>query len=424
MRRKWQFLAVCLGVLFIANLIFAGPLVPDVMAKKKPIRIGFGMALSGPLGPAGKAAVLSMEICAEDFNKKGGVLGRKIELVYYDDHSKPADIPAIYTKLITVDKVDFVVSPYATALIAPAMPVVMKHNMIFPSLFGLAVNEKFNYKYYFQIMPGGPDPYVSWSEGFFGLAAEQKPKPKTIALLAVDNEYGVNGQDGAVVNAKKYGFEVVYKKRYPPGTVDYTPLMRAIKAINPDIVLINSYPGGSVGTLKAAKEVGLKPKIFGGGMVGLQYTAIQKALGPDLNGILNYWFWAPEPTLKFPGIDEFLAKYQAKAAKQGLDPLGYYLPPFAYAYLQLLLQAVEATGSTDQVTVGEYIRNNEFETVVGKVKFAPNGEWSKSRTLQVQIQNINSHEVSEFSKPGKFVVLYPKEWASGKIIYPFPGWKK
>jgi branched-chain amino acid transport system substrate-binding protein len=424
MGKKLKYLTVCLSVLFVTALIFAGPLASNAQAEKKPIKIGFSMALSGGLAAAGKAALLSMQICAEDFNAKGGVLGRPIELVYYDDHSKPADVPGIYTKLITVDKVDFVVGPYGTALIAPAMPIVMQHEMVFITLFGLAINKTFNYPYYFQIMASGPDPYIGWSEGFFEVAAEQKPKPKTVALLAVDNEYGVNGQIGAEKNAEKNGFKVVYKKRYPPGTVDYTPIMRAIKADNPDIVWMSTYPPGTVGTIKAAREVGLEPKMFGGGLVGSQYTSIQQNFGPDMNGITFYTFWAPAPTLKFPGVDEFLAKYQEKAGKQGLDPLGYYLPPPAYAYLQVLLQAIEATKSMDQKTVGNYMRESWFETVLGKLKFAPNGEWWQSRVLQVQLNGIKGHDVSEFADPANWSVIAPKKWACGKFTYPFQGWKK
>jgi len=425
MRRKLQFLAVCLEVLFITSLIFVGPLTSGAQAAEKPIRIGFSMALSGGLGSAGKAALLSLQICAEDINAKGGVLGRPVELVYYDDRSDPVEASNIYTKLIKVDKVDFVLGPYATAPIAAALPVAMENKMVFVALFGVANNEQLNYKYYFQILPAGPEPYIGWSNGFFELASQQTPKPKTVALLAEDNAYGINAQIGAERNAKKYGFEIVYKKKLASGTTDCTPMMKEIKELKPDIVYLATYPPAVVSTIKAAKEVGLKPKIFGGGLVGAQYTSVQTGLGPDLNGIIFQHFWVPEPTLKFPGIEEFLKKYQTRAVSiQGLDPLGYYLTPWAYAYLQVLSQAIEATKSLDQATVGEYIRNNTFETIVGKIKFAPNGEWTVERVLQVQVQNVKSHDVSEFSKSGTFIVLYPKEFVSGKIIYPFLGWEE
>jgi branched-chain amino acid transport system substrate-binding protein len=423
MGKKFKFITVCLSVLFLTALIFAGLLTPDVHAQNKPIKVGFSMALSGGMAAAGKAALMSMQICVEDFNAKGGVLGRPVELVYYDDHSKPADVPGIYTKLISVDKVDFVVGPYATAMIAPSMPIVMQQKMVFISLYGLGINSKFHYPYKFDIMPAGPHPYTDWSKGFFEVASEQTPKPKTVALLAVDNEYGVNGQSGADENAKAYGMKVVYKERMPPGTTDCTPLMRAIKAKNPDIVWMSTYAPETVCTLRAAKEVDLVPKMIGGGLVGAQFTSIQTSLGPDLNNVIFYHTWAPAPTLKFKGIDAFLKKYQAQAVKEGVDPLGYYLPPYAYAYVQILFQAIEATKSMDQKTVGEFMRKNEFDTVVGKVKFDAQGEWVKSRMLQVQVQGVKSHDVSEFAKPGTFAVLYPTEWAYGKIVYPFPGWK-
>jgi branched-chain amino acid transport system substrate-binding protein len=169
----------------------------------------------------------------------------------------------------------------------------------------------------------------------------------------------------------------------------------------------------------AAHEVGLTPKIFGGGMVGLQFAALLTKLGSKLNGIVNYDFWVPEPTLKFPGIEEFLQKYQTRAEKEGVDPLGYYLPPFAYAYLQVLGKAIEATKSLDQGKVAEYIRSNEQDTIVGKMKFAPNGEWATGRVLQVQFQGIEGTDVAQFKKPGKRPVLYPEKYKSGNLIYPY-----
>jgi branched-chain amino acid transport system substrate-binding protein len=377
------------------------------------------MALTGGLAAQGKAALLAMEIWREDVNKAGGLLGRPVEFVYYDDQTKPATIPGIYTKLLDVDKVDFAVSGYGTNLIAPAMPIVIERGLVFMGLFGLANNEKFNYPYYFQIAPNGPNPAAEFSRGFFELATKQNPKPNTVALVGADAEYPHNALAGARENIRKFGFEVVYDGTYPPATVDFTSIVRAIKATNPDIVFVASYPPDSVGMVRAAHEVGLKPKLFGGGMVGLQFATFLTNLGPKLNGIVNYDFWVPEPTLNFPGINEFLKKYQAQAEKAGVDPLGHYLPPWAYANLQVLGQAIEAAKSTDQKTVGEYIRSHEFETIVGTVKFGPNGEWEKARMLVVQYQNIKGSDIGQFAAPGKRVVLFPEEWKSGTMIYPY-----
>ncbi|MEK6711613.1 MAG: amino acid ABC transporter substrate-binding protein [Nitrospinota bacterium] len=407
-----------MAIVIGGTLALAGVPVPPAHAAQ-PIRIGFGMPLTGALAGGGKASLLSMQIWAEDVNKSGGLLGRPVELVYYDDQSKPANVPVIYSKLLDVDKVDFVVSSYGTAVISAALPLVMERGLVFMGLGGTGVNEKFKYSNYFQIMPMGPDPRRNFSTGFFEVVKKLNPKPQTIALLAEDAEFATNAVHGARENAKEAGLKTVYDKTYPPGTTDLTPVVRSIKALNPDIVFVGSYPPGSVGIIQAVQEVGLKPKVFGGAMVGLQFAAIQAKLGPMLNGIVNFDFWVPEPTLKFPGIDAFLQKYQARAPKLGVDPYGHYIAPWAYAYVQVLGEAVAATKSLDQKKIADYIRSHAHDAIVGKVKFGPNGEWLKSRTLQVQFQNVKDNAIEQFREPGKRVVLWPEEWKSGELIYPY-----
>ncbi len=406
-----------LAITLVAGAMFV--MSPAQAQDKKPLKIGFSMALTGPLAGAGKAALIAMEIWKDDVNKKGGLLGRPVEFVYYDDATSPAKVPPIYSKLLNVDKVDLVVSSYGTNEISPAMPLVMRKGLVFMSLFGLAVNDKFNYNRYFQIMPAGPVPGDDWSRGFFDIAMEQKPKPKTIALLSEDADFALAAVAGARHHAKRLGLKIVYDKTFPFGSPDVTPVMQAIKAANADLVYVGSYPGGSVALVKAANELGLKAKMFGGGMVGLQFAGIQKNLGPMLDGIVNYDFWVPEPTLDFPGVKEFLAKYQEAAKGKGVDPFGHYLPPYAYAYLQVLGDAINKVGSLDQKKLAAYIHKTTFTTVVGKVKFGKNGEWAKSRTLQVQFRDVEPNNLAQFNKPGKRIVLYPKAFRSGEVKYPY-----
>src|ERR671918_443680 len=377
----------------------------DGARAQEPIRIGFSMALTGGLAGAGKPALIAMEIWRDDVNEAGGLLGRPVEFVYYDDQTQPANVPKIYTKLLNVDNVDLVVSGYGTNLTAPAMPIIMREGMVFMSLFALAANEQFNYDRYFQIMPAGPEPKEDWSRPFIKLAVDKGLQ--TIALVGADAEFAQNAVEGARTNAKEAGLEIVYDESYPPNTVDFTPIIRAIQATNPDVVFVGSYPPDSAGMVRAANELSLLT-----------------SLGPMLNGIVNYDFWVPEPTLDFPGIQEFLAKYEERAEGQGVDPLGHYLPPFAYAYMQVLGDAIEAVGSLDQQAIADHIRDNTFETVVGPVKFGPNGEWATSRVLMVQLQNIEDGELDQFRKPGKRVVILPEEWASGELIFPYTDAKK
>jgi branched-chain amino acid transport system substrate-binding protein len=384
-----------------------------------PIKIGFSMSETGGLASGGKPALLAMEMWRDDINAKGGLLGRQVEFVHYDDQSTPANVPAIYTKLIDVDKVDLVVSAYATGQIAPAMPIVMQHNMVFMALFGTAVNDKFSYDKYFQILPNGKDTAIAPSYGFFQVAMSMNPKPKTVALISADAEFAQNVITGARRVVKDLGLEVVYDRSYPPSTVDYAPIVRAVQATNPDIVYVASYPPDSVGIVRAVSEIGLKTKIFGGGMIGIAFTPIKQQLGPLLNGIVAYDVYVPEPTMKFPGTEDFLTRYQAKAAGQGVDPLGYYLPPFAYSEMQILGDAITKVGSLDQAKLATYIHAPTVPTVAGDVKFAENGEWEKGRVLFVQYQGVKGTDLDQFRKAGTQVILYPPEFKSGTFRYPY-----
>src|SRR5213594_2825678 len=370
---NWALIGATVGALVLAS---GGVFVAR---GADPIKIGFGMALTGGLSANGKPALLAVEIWKDDVNKKGGLLGRPVQLIYYDDQTNPATVPGIYTKLLDVDKVDLIIYGYGTNLIAPLMPIAMERKLTILGMFGLANNEKYRYPKFFQIQPAGPDPQTSTAIGFFELAATQTPRPQTVAIVGADAEYPQNALVGARELIKKFGFKTVYDKTYPPSTVDYTPIVRAIKATNPDIVFVASYPPDSVGMLRAAQEVGLQPKIFGGGMVGLQFTTVMTSLGPMLNGIVNYDFWAPEATMMFPGIKEFFAEYQKRAKEGGVDPLGYYLPPYAYSAVQI---------------------------------------------LGLANQGIKGTDVEQFRVPGKKVVLYPEEFKSGNVIYPYPAAQK
>src|SRR5256885_188028 len=228
---------------------------------QEPLKIGFSMSLTGPLGGNGRAALLAMQMWAEDVNTKGGLLGRPIRLVYYDDQTNPANVPGLYTKLLDIDKVDLIVSSYGTDVIAPAM--------------------------------------------------------------------------------------------------------RATQPPTPDRVFVASYPPDSAGIVRAANEVALKTRQFGGAMIGVQYATLKTQLGPLLNGVVAWEVYAPEPTIKFPGVEEFLARYQPLAAAQQLDPLGFFLPPYAYAMMQIVGEAVQRVGKIDQSKIAEDIHSHEFTTVVG-----------------------------------------------------------
>jgi branched-chain amino acid transport system substrate-binding protein len=385
-----------------------------------PIKIGFGMSLTGPLAANGKMSLVAMQVWEDDINSTGGLLGRPVKLVYYDDQSNPSQVPGIYSKLLDIDKVDLIVSGYASTQIAAAMPVAIERKKLFVSLFGTGVNEKFNYTRYFSMIPNGPTPKPAFTRGFFKVAEVQKPKPQTIAIAMADAEFGRNACEGAAENAKTSGFKIVYNKPYPPHTTDFSPIVRAVQALNPDLFVICSYPLDTVGMVKAMHEVGFKPKMWGGAMVGLQSTVFKTQLGPMLNGVVNFETWLPVQSMKFPGSFELLKKYQERAKAAGTDPLGYYMTVWAYADLQVLGDAIKATKSLNDDKLAAYMHKATFHTVVGDVKFDKQGEWAQERTLAAQFQHVKGNSVDDFRDPTKTeVIIYPPKYKSGDVIYPY-----
>jgi branched-chain amino acid transport system substrate-binding protein len=403
----------------VAATVFVLPPAPGSAQSGEPIKIGYAIALTGPLAPNGKSAQLAQKIWEEDTNARGGLLGRPVKLVVYDDQTNPATISGIYTKLLDADKVDLIIGPYGTNSVAPTMPVAIQRNKLLISLFALAVNDEFNYPKYFSMIPTGPTPKSAISKGFFDAAMAQNPRPQTMAIVGADAEFSKNASDGARENAGAAGLKIVYDKSYPPNTGDFSPIVRAIAATSPDIVVICAYPLDAVGMVRAVNEVGFKPKMVGGAMVGLQSTAFKLQLGPLLNGFVNFDYWLPVPKLEFAGTAEFMKKYQARAAAEGVDPLGYFLAPWGYSQLQVLGQAIEATKSLDDGKLADHIRGTTFKTVVGDVKFGKHGEWAQSRVLQVQFQGIKGNDLAQFKDISTQVIVTPADYKSGEVIYPY-----
>jgi branched-chain amino acid transport system substrate-binding protein len=393
-------------------------MLPDASLAADPIKIGFGMSLTGKLAANGKMALLGMQIWEDDVNSKGGLLGRPVKLVYYDDQSNPAQVPGIYAKLLDVDKVDLIVSGYASTQIAAAMPIAIERKKVFTGLSGAGINEEFHYSRYFAMIPTGPNAKAAFTAGFFKVAAAQAPKPQTVALVHADAEFGQNACEGARANANTFGFKIIYDKSYPPETVDFAPMVRAIASINPDLLVVCSYPVDTAGLIKAVHEIGFRPKMWGGAMVGLQSTALKAQLGPLLNGIVNFETWLPVGSLASAASLDFLKKYQQRAATAGTDPLSFY-PVMAYADLEVLGAAVTATKSLSDDALATYMHEAQFHTVVGDIKFGSDGEWTEDRMLAAQFQNIKTKSPEEFRQPQTEIVVYPSAFATGELVYPY-----
>ena len=384
-----------------------------------PLRIGYCLSLSGPLASNGKTARLAHQIWQENVNAGGKLLGRPVELVCLDDQTNPKLVADLYQRLLDVDKVDLVIGGYGDNSVAPAMPLIIERQRFFLGLMALAVNAKFNYPRYFVMIPTGPHPNMALTEGFFQVAARQDPKPETVAILVADAPFSQSPTQGAKDHLERQGMRVVFEGKYPLSTTDFTSYMEDLKKANPDVIFFCSYINDSIGLVKAMNAAGLSPKQVGGAMIGPQNGVVKAELGPLLNGLVNYEYWLPVPSLLNPEIQSLLATYQSRAEQAGADPLGYYVAPLAYAQMQVLEQAIRAAGNTDDADLSDYTRKATFDTVVGKVTFGEGGGWAQPRVLTLQFRNIESGSISEFRKPNTQAVVYPPDMASASVIYPY-----
>jgi branched-chain amino acid transport system substrate-binding protein len=384
-----------------------------------PIRIGYSLSLSGPVAENTKAARLAHRIWEEDINSRGGLLGRKVELICVDDHGDASQVSGIYIQLLDKEHVDLVIGGYGTNTIGASMPVVIERNRFLIGLMGLGVNGNLHYPNYFAMIPTGPRPNPALTEGFFELAASQTPKPQTVAVLSADAEFSRNPVIGARENATNYGMQIIHEQTYPLSTGNFTPIINHLKTINADILFLCSYLEDSIGLVRAIHASDYRPKMVGGAMIGPQSASVKTELGPLLNGFVNYEYWMPVPKMDFPGVSDMLAKYQARAVAENIDALGYYVVPLAYSQMQVLEQAVTATGSLIDELLSEYCRTNTFETVIGSVRFGEAGEWVEPRVIQVQFQHIDNGAIDTFRDSRVQVVVSPAEYASGSLIYPY-----
>jgi branched-chain amino acid transport system substrate-binding protein len=384
---------------------------------QQPVKIGMSMPQTGALGAGGKAALLALQMWVEDVNAKGGLLGRKVDFIVYDDQTNPALVPGIYTKLLDVDKVDLLIAPYGTNVTAPIMPLVKQRDLLLMGNFSFDANARIHHDKWFNNAPWGAGA-LAWGGTF--LDAAQRLGGKTIAFMAADAEFAQNLCTGGRAIAKAKGLQTVYDQNYPPNSVDFSSIIRAVRAAKPDIVFICSYPAESVAIVRAVNEIGVGPtvKIIGGGMVGLQFTPNMESLGSMLNGFVNYNSYVPEKTMENPAVREFLKRYEVRARAAKVDVLGYYLPPFNYAIGQMLEQAVAATKSLDQKVLAAYMHKNVMKTMVGNIKFDDVGEWATPKLVMTQFRGIKDKDVEQFRQPGKQVIIGPAAMKTGEVV-PF-----
>ncbi len=387
----------CLALSAVATL--AAPSGP-------PVRIGSTLALTGPLSPTATIHKIVGEIYVDQLNKKNGLNGRPVEWVLLDDQSKADQARALYERLITVDKVDLLIGPYATANILSAMATAQRYQKILiHHTFGIPNLAK--YEMHFPTWAIGPDPGKTFPNLLYDALAGSGRMPKTIAVVTSKFPSVLFMSVGARDVAVQRGMNVVLFLEFEFGNREFTPIATRIKEANPDFVWV-----GAIGTdgnmlLDALKKIDYAPR----GHFYLYPSPGPLVQAPEAKfGLAATIFEEHPPFTANPVAAEFVKLYHERAAKAGL-PYQVVETQAAASYVawQLLEAGVTATKSLDDKVLAQWLKRNRVDTIIGRARFDGPNNYGDDLSKIKQIQD------------GKWVVVWPKEWAAPGARLLTPG---
>ncbi|HSL49901.1 MAG TPA: amino acid ABC transporter substrate-binding protein [Candidatus Deferrimicrobiaceae bacterium] len=382
----------------LAGVVFAS--LPLPAAAQTPIKIGASMSVTGTYAKPGTYQKQGYDVCIDELNAKGGILGRKVELVIYDDQSQPATAVRLYEKLITEDKVDAVMGPYSSAVSEAVANVTEKYKkvMVAPLAATTSIFKK-GRKYIFMVIT----PAENYLEGLIDMAA--KRGLKTVAIINEDTLFPKASASGTVEAAKKRGMQVVLQEAYPKGNTDFSALLVKIKAANPDVLAAGTYFDDAVAITRQMKELNVNPKMFGL-TVGGDLPEFYNLLKQNAEYVYGSTQW--DDSLPYPGQKEFLAAYKARF--KGQEPS--YHTAAGYAGCLIYAEAVKRAGTLDADKVRDQLLKMEIKTAFGEYKVEPDGFQIAHKMVMLQWQD------------GKRIVVWPDDLANGKMRFPTPEWSK
>src|SRR5213080_2954088 len=387
------------AALAVALALAAGGVVPATA--QAPIRIGASLSLTGTYAKLGKNQHEGYQLCEKDLNAKGGLLGRKVELVVYDDQSTPATAVRLYEKLITEDRVDGVMGPYSSPVTEASVNVTEKYKkvMVAPlaattSIFKRPPDKKRHYV--FMVI----SPAEVYLEGLIDTAV--KRGLKTVAVVNEDTLFSKAAAAGAVNLAKKKGMQVVFQEAYPKGNTDFSGLLTKIKGVNPDVLAAATYFDDAVALTRQMRELNVNPKMYGV-TIGGDLPEFYDTLKGNAEYVYGATQW--EPALNYPGNREFVESYRAEFKREPS-----YFAAAGYAGCLVYTEGVKRAGSLDADKVREHILKLDLRTPFGEFKVDPDG---------VQL----AHKMVTFQwQKEKKVIVWPDDLAQGKVLFPTPPW--
>ena len=358
-----------------------------------PIRIGASLALTGTYAKPGKYGHEGYQLCAKELNARGGLLGRKVELVVYDDRSDPQTGVRLYEKLITEDKVDVVMGPYSSPITEAVANVTEKHRklMVAPLASTTSIFKK-GRTYIVMVV----SPAEAYLEGFVDMAARRGLK--TIAFIYEDTLFAKASAVGAAELARGKGMRVVFQEGYPKGVTDFAALLTKVKSLAPEAFAASTYFDDAVAVTRQMKELDINPKMFGV-TVGGDLPEFYDLLKQNAEYVYGASQW--EPHLTYPGLTPFVEAYKKEF---GREPV--YHSASVYGGCMIFAEAVRRAGTLESDKVRDVLLKLETKTAFGDYKVDADGFQLGHKMVTSQWQD------------GKKVIVWPDELATGKPRFP------
>ncbi len=384
-----------------------------IAGAQQPIRIGASLSQTGTYAPFGATQLRGYQLCIKHTNEKGGVLGRKLELLVEDDRSQGATAVRIYEKLVAQDKVEAILGPYGSLLVEAVADVAEKHKMPMVAATGVTTSIfKKGRKFGFMVL----SPAETYFEGLVDMAA--KRGLRTVAVINEDALFPRASARGTVDLAKKKGLQVILAETYPKGVTDFAPLLSKVRAANPDVLAVPTYFDDAVVITRQLKELNVNPRMFGLS-AGVDLPKFYEVLGRRAEFVYGASQWEPElVTLRagglipiarqYPGAREFVESYQQEFPGADLS----YQSAAGYGGCQILVEAMKRSGSLAGEKIRQAVLKMDLNTVFGAFKVDRDGYQIAHKMLMFQWQD------------GKKVIVWPDELAPSKPRFPTPPWSQ
>jgi branched-chain amino acid transport system substrate-binding protein len=378
-------------VVFAALLL----LVPCAYGASK-VKIGFVNSMTGPEAPIGENLTNGVTLAVEDLKKQG----IDVDLIKEDDTGKPEKSMAAIEKFATRDNVAGVVGPYSSKCANAVSKLAEKYRV--PLLIPVAAKEDItrqNLKWVFRLNATS-DQYANILLNM----TTSLGKPKTMAIIHENTDFGTSTAKSAVAFAAKKGITIVAQEAYAPGSPDYRSVLAGIKGKNPEIVFMVSYVADAILLMRQSREIGLAPRAFLGAGAGFATEAFAKETDIS-NNVFSSTQWTRD--VKWPGATEFAVRYKTRFGKEPT-----YHAACAYASMKIMAETAAKAKSNPKAT-RDALKAGKWNGIMGEVRFADYDGYTNQNNHQMLVEQIQN---------GKHETVYPLSYAPKKAVYPFPGW--